>query len=99
MTKRELAGDLRSRLAQKCQSGELDETLPNSRESFLQDLETISQDNLIGGFLRCSVCGRISMSVEQAVRFAEHCDTAGDWITFLAGWQEYFGECSHHILN
>lgn len=97
MTKSELAEGLRSRLAQKCLRGELDGTLPSSRKSFLQNLERVSHDNLIGGFLRCSVCGRMSMSVEQAVRFAGCCETADEWTRFLVGWQQRFSGCLHDI--
>jgi hypothetical protein len=97
MTKDQLGEGLRSRLAERYLRGELDQTLPGSRETFVKSLNGISHDNLIAGFLRCAVCGRTSMSVEEAVRFAAHCDTADDWIRFLVGWQEQFGGCRHDI--
>lgn len=97
MTKEQLGEGLRSRLAEKCLRGELDGTLPNGRESFLHIVENISHDNLIAGFLKCSVCGKVTMPIERAVRFAEYCDTADDWIKFLVGWQQQFGGCRHEI--
>jgi hypothetical protein len=95
MTKEELAEALRSRLAERCLRGELDGTLPNGHDNFLQNLENTSHDNLIAGFLKCSVCGQMSMPVQEAVRFARYCDTADDWIKFLVGWQQQFGGCRH----
>jgi hypothetical protein len=95
MTKEELAEGLRSRLAEKCRRGEMDRTLPSGRDSFLQNLENADHDSLITGFLKCSVCGRISMSVGQAVTFAKHCDTADEWVKFLIGWQHLSGGCRH----
>ena len=97
MTKEELGEGLRSRLTQKCKRGELDGNLPDGRESFLENLKNTSDDNLIVGFLKCSVCGQMSMSVPEAVRFAKHCETADDWIEFLVGWQHQFGGCRHDI--
>lgn len=99
MTKEELAEGLRSRLAQRCRRGELDATLPNGRESFLENLQKINHENLIGGFLRCSVCGRMSMSMEEAVKFARHCGSADEWIKFLIGWQQHFGSCRHDAAS
>jgi hypothetical protein len=95
MTKEQLGESLRSRLAERCLRGELDGTLPGGREAFLENLNSTTDDNLIAGFLKCSVCGRMSMSVQEAVRFANYCDTADDWIKFLVGWQQQFGGCRH----
>lgn len=97
MTKEQLGEGLRSRIAQRCRRGELDGVLPGDREIFLENLKGTSHDNLIGGFLKCSVCGRMSMSMENAVRFAIHCETADDWVKFLVGWQQRFGRCNHNI--
>ncbi len=83
------------RLSEKCRRGELDKTPPNGRESFLHNLEDTSQENLIAGFLKCSVCGQMAISVQEAVRFAKHCESADDWIKFLIGWQQLFGGCRH----
>lgn len=95
MTKDELAESLRSRLAEKCRRGEMDRTLPTDRNSFLQNLETFDHDSLITSFLKCSACGRQTMSVQEAVRFARHCDSAEDWVKFLVGWQRLSGGCHH----
>jgi hypothetical protein len=97
MTQDDLGEALRSRLARKCRAGDFDGDLPGARGSFLENLGKISHENLISGFLRCSICGRMGMPVEQAVRFAAHCKNADEWISFLAGWQRYFGKCSHDV--
>ncbi|HVB33600.1 MAG TPA: hypothetical protein VNJ52_04380 [Patescibacteria group bacterium] len=97
MTKEQLGESLRSRLAQKCTRGEMDGNLPSGRESFSENLKNTNDDNLIVGFLKCAVCGQMSMSVEEAVRFAGHCETADDWVRFLVGWQQQFGWCCHDI--
>lgn len=95
MTKDELAEGLRARLAEKCRLGEMDRTLPSGRESFFESLEKADHDSLIAGFLKCSKCGRMSMSVPRAVRLAKHCNTADDWVKFLIGWQQLSGGCRH----
>ncbi len=97
MTEDELAEALRHRLAEGCERGELDGVLPGSRKAFLERLENASPDWLIAGHLRCSVCSRMTMPIEQAVRFAAHAKTADEWIKFLVGWQHQFSACRHDI--
>jgi hypothetical protein len=95
MTKDELAEALRSQLAEKCRRGDLDASLPAGRESFLENLRNIPQDNLIGGFLKCSICGRLTMPIDRATQLATHLNTVEDWIKGLAIWRERFGGCEH----
>lgn len=97
MTKSELAEGLRSRLADRCRRGEMDRSLSDGRDAFLRNLETVDHDTLIAGFLECSICGRKSMSVEEATRFARHCSTAEEWVKFLIGWQRIVGGCHHDV--
>lgn len=84
-------------MAVRCKCGEMDRTLPDGREAFLRNLETVDHDTLIAGFLQCSICGRMSMSVEEAIRFAKHCSTAEEWVKFLVGWQRIMGGCRHDV--
>lgn len=97
MTKDELAEALGCRLAERCTRGELDGALPGGRDVFLENLKHTSSDNLIAGFLKCSVCGRMTMPVGKAVWFAAYARTVEDWIKFLIGWQRHTGQCCHDI--
>lgn len=95
MTKEELAESLRSKLTEKCTSGELDASLPTGREPFLETLRQASHDKLLSGYLKCSVCGQMTMPLERAMKLAEQLDTPEDWLKALALWRNKFSPCRH----
>lgn len=90
MTKVQLVAALRLRLAEKCKSGEFDRTLPGGRSAFLCTLWRTSDEVLIGGYLICSVCAGATISIQQAVRLAEHCKTVDDWMRSVAAWEQLY---------
>lgn len=76
MSKRELAKVLKLRLTEKF----LRERQPNSisvaDNRFLRDLKNLSDENVIAGYQKCSVCGRTNVSLRCAVEIAQDCRTA-----------------------
>ena len=97
MTKVQLVTALRARLAEKCRRGELDEMLPESRDSFLRNLHETSDVTMIGGYIICSECNHVSISIDQAVRLAEYCKNLDEWLRHVTAWEEMFGECGHEL--
>lgn len=95
VTKEELAEALRSKLEEKCARGELDASLPAGREPFLETLRQATHDKLITGYLKCSVCGQMTMPLERAMKLAAHLDTPEDWLKALALWRTRFSPCRH----
>lgn len=97
VTKQELGEGIGSKLARECLRREFDGELAGSSESFLRNLKTVSRDNLIATFLKCSICGQFTMPVEQSVQLAAYAKTVNEWEEFLVGFQRKFGPCCHNM--
>lgn len=99
MSKHELAKALRLRLVEKYIRDNLAGSVPGPGDPFVRDLKVISDNNVITGFLTCSVCGEVSFPKELALRIAEDCGTADEWIRRLAACERFFGGCCHDITR
>lgn len=78
MSRQELAKALRLRLVEKFMRDNPSERVAEARDSLVHNLNTISNDNVIAGYLKCSVCGQNIMPIHQAVQLAEDCTTADE---------------------
>jgi hypothetical protein len=97
MSRQELAKALRVRLAEKFTRENQDGRVPDARDSFLQNLKSTSDDNVIAGYLTCSVCGQVSIPLHSAVRIAEDCGTAEEWVGRVVAWERFLCGCCHDI--
>lgn len=97
MSKRELAKALKRRLVEKYLSDNPAGSVPGPGDSFVRDLKVISDDNVIAGFLTCSVCGEVSIPKKLALRIAEDCGTANEWIRRVVACERVLGACCHDI--
>lgn len=98
MSRKELANALRRRLAEKFAREERDAGTQAVLDSFLGNVKSVSDENVIAGYLKCSVCGRASMSIRQAAEIAEDCGTADEWVRRVATSERFFG-CGHDIAQ
>lgn len=99
MSRRELAKALKMRLADKFIRDERLGSVETARNSFFLNLKGLNDDNVIAGYLKCSVCGQNIMPIHQAVQLAEDCTTADEWIRRLAACERFVGGCRHDIAK
>lgn len=97
MSSQELAKALRFKLAEKFVREKRDAGTTAALDSFLRNLKGLSDEAVIAGYLKCSVCGRTSMTLPCAIEIAQDCRTADEWVGRLVACERLFGGCYHDI--